>query len=1117
MSLDVSKHSFDPTKDFTGVLMQQGRVQLDSDWNEMVEIIDRRWRSESLDIIGRAVVPKETPDGFKIGISGANLTIGAGRIYVDGLQAENHGAPPQDFDPVLAELRSDSPIDYDEQPYLPNAAQVSPLPENEGPHLVYLDVWERELSHLQEPDLIEKAVAVDTTGRAQTVWQVKVLPEVGGDVTCDTDAESIPGWEEITEPSAARLTTGVVSVTDEGPCVIPPNGNYRGLENQLYRVEIHDGGPQGTATFKWSRDNASVAARVEAVKDLDKLVVESVGRDAYLRFNAGDWVEVTDDWREFAGLPGHMREIKSVDDATRTLTLEDPLPGGAFPVDAQDQTDPARHTRVRRWDHEGEVRDENGNLIIDLDAGGSDGLIPVPPTGVHVVLENGVAVSFDLEPAGGEFKPLDYWTFAARTVDASVEPLTAAPPLGIHHHFARLALVTFPSTVTDCRQFWPPEFGAGGCDCDVCVTPESHASGAATIQWAIDQVKEKGGTVCLGSGFYQLGDDPIRIDGARSLRLHGQGWMTFLSYAGDGPAFVVQNSLGVRIEGLLLMTSGEGSEAGSDMLLRNCLGVTLQRCGFIQLRGGDLASPAVGLAGLLFGVRVRENVILARAGIGNTGLAQSETVTHVSVKEALPLFTSELFIEGNHFFCRDLGVTLAGFALHTGESRLAHNILQGCAQAGIQAAGWVMPGSGMDIGGNEVRVTGHGILVGSDGARIVGNDVSAAEEGASGHGIALISGLDPDGVEHGQILGNRMTDLGGAGIHIATRVTSAMIKQNVIKGAAMGGIIMSEQAKAVNLSVENNQLLDVAPQANDPEEPVVGIRLLQTDQAEVSSNTIFGLGRSAMQSPARVGIQVAGRSVRVAGNEIADIGPRSFVSYSAGVEVFTPFDRADVVDNVIRRSRKPPASADSSSWFALRIMGASVGMWKKGIDLKSGMKMVVDDNSSSVSSAGANNPAWSVSESSMFAFSDADNLFAINKNSGYILVGEWAVGVFGRDVLILPRGHEIVGVRGNLFEAYGDAPAVLIIGEGAFGFSDNRCLLDAPESTGEGQPVVRVAAGAVIVNANYLQGPGGRPALQMILPKDAPFTALGNIASGAMLANGQALDEPWAPLNALGI
>ena len=44
MSGDYSRQRFDPRKQFSAVLMQQGRVQLDADWNEQGAILDRRWR-----------------------------------------------------------------------------------------------------------------------------------------------------------------------------------------------------------------------------------------------------------------------------------------------------------------------------------------------------------------------------------------------------------------------------------------------------------------------------------------------------------------------------------------------------------------------------------------------------------------------------------------------------------------------------------------------------------------------------------------------------------------------------------------------------------------------------------------------------------------------------------------------------------------------------------------------------------------------------------------------------------------------------------------------------------------------------------------------------------------
>src|SRR5262245_58534095 len=133
MSSDFSRWSFDPWRDFSAVLMQQGRVDTDADRNEWVAIVARRIQAGSLDTLGRAVVPRETPDGFRIEATGGNLTIGRGRMYVDGLLAENHGDAPLAFDPHLAELVGTEPLDHDDQPYQPDAPE---LPGG-GPHLVY--------------------------------------------------------------------------------------------------------------------------------------------------------------------------------------------------------------------------------------------------------------------------------------------------------------------------------------------------------------------------------------------------------------------------------------------------------------------------------------------------------------------------------------------------------------------------------------------------------------------------------------------------------------------------------------------------------------------------------------------------------------------------------------------------------------------------------------------------------------------------------------------------------------------------------------------------------------------------------------------------------------------
>ena len=257
---------------------------------------------------------------------------------------------------------------------------------------------------------------------------------------------------------------------DLDPCELPPSGGYRGLENQLYRVEIHDGGAVGTATFKWSRDNASVASNVVEIVSQTatstELKLASLGRDAVLRFNTGDWVEILDDRRELSGENGDpalrrgvMRKI-SVDDAKQTISFTPALPANLVPGGGLDTLD-SRHTRVRRWDQKGTVRDANSNVIVNLDAAGSVGLIPVPAAGVWIVLENGIQIQFGLDPSGGGFHCGDYWVSAARTNDTSVETYTQRRAASTTRHYARLAIVTFPDDETDCRVKWPRLNAAG--------------------------------------------------------------------------------------------------------------------------------------------------------------------------------------------------------------------------------------------------------------------------------------------------------------------------------------------------------------------------------------------------------------------------------------------------------------------------------------------------------------------------------------------------------------------------------------------------------------------------------------------------------------------------------
>ncbi len=619
---DYTRVTFNHLEDHIGVLMQQGRVLLDADFNELVEIVERRIRAGTLDTIGPCAVPMETRDGFLIQIAGTTVTIGRGRIYVHGLLAENHGKGGRVYDPHLGEEYRSQPLDYDEQPYLPKRGAVRtadefPMPASGGPHLLYIDVWQREITYLEETDLIEKAVGVDSATRLQTAWQVKALVDAGG--TCDTPDGEIPGWIDLTRPSGGRLTTAAVGVpASDDPCIVNPTGGFRGTENRLYRVEVHEPGPLGTATFKWSRDNGSIASAVTGINaGLDEVTVSRTGRDAVLRFSPQDWVELLDDWHELLRKPGVLRKILSVDDVAQKLMLAAPLPAGEF--DTANLA--ARHTRVRRWDQKGLVLDAANNVVADVDALSGD----IPTTGgVNFVLEDGVQVVFS-SPAGGIFRTGDYWVFAARTVDASVDTLTEAPPRGPVHHYCRLAMVTFPAGVDDCRTHWPPDFGEGCCT--VVVAPGED------IQAALDSLPAAGGCVCLKAGVHPI-RAPLRIEKS-DVCLHGESpgaivrrtdGAPLLRIGGAGPR--VERT---RVEKLALELAGEthvDPESGAVVLIERADDVHLDDCRI-------LLTPPPRFVGVC--ARSSDGVHLSRVRVGGTtfGVYATDNCRDVSVRDGV--------------------------------------------------------------------------------------------------------------------------------------------------------------------------------------------------------------------------------------------------------------------------------------------------------------------------------------------------------------------------------------------------------------------------------------------------------------------------------------------------
>jgi Family of unknown function (DUF6519)/Right handed beta helix region len=1079
MSVDCSRFTFDPWKDYLGVLMQQGRVQLDADWNEWLSAFLRRVQAGTLDTFGpaeagHAIVPSTTPKGFQILVESGVLTIGPGRLYVDGILVENHGGPEIGWDARLAELRGASAVPLFEQPYLPFNEADQPAPADVfdrpdlagGPHLVYVDVWQREVTHLQDRDLVEKAVGVDTTARVQTVWQVGLLPDVGN-VTCGTDDEDVPGWSDLIRPSGGRLTTSTGDLPgDPNPCLVPPSAGYKGLENQLYRVEIHRGGPQGEATFKWSRDNATVATLVSEIQGGTRLVVESLGRDEVLGFHAGEWVEVLDDWHEMHGLPGILRRIRTgdgVDAATRSILFDDALPAGLFPVDGQGRTDVSRHTRVRRWDQSKNIRRADGSVFHDLDASASSDGIPVPPAGTALALESGILVELGL-PDGGEFRMGDYWVFTARAADGSIELLDEAPPRGVHHHYARLALVTFPDTEVDCRVPWPPAVGDESCDCTVCVSPESHQAGTPSIQAAIESVKQSGGTVCLEPGVYLL-REPLRIEEARSVRVRGQGWATHLVQAAGGEAVRVTDSANVVVENLRITTSVR--DGASAITLKNDFDVALARLLILGLGVGDRPGAGVAVEGQAVAVRVAECFV--GAGIGIRGPTGDDDY----------LVTSGLRIENNTLLASKRGISFDRRAIHLGATRISNNRVVGCQEVGIRAIGGVPVDASFDVEGNLIEVDGSGIVVGTDALRIAENDVRALPGERPGDGIALVAGLDPTGIDHLQVLANRVTGLRGHGIAIRTRINSGMIKMNVLAQLTGGGIVMEGDGEADTLVVENNQVLEAGGADSKDLQPA-GMRFVRVADLDVRANAVTGFARESRQGKSRTAILAVGSArTRVTGNQVTGIAPADgFAGQSAGIGLIGPLQEAVVAENSVRRRAKPEDKLGPAEWI--------------GVSVRAAVEL------------------GRVVERSVFT------------PLGDLALARVAESVFlftGPRLWLLAGAPGEVAVRGNEIESeLSTGFPVMISAAACCRLADNRIALlpfDGEDPRLSNPTVVR--ARRAIVSSNDLRGPGRGKAevLRVQIGADGGAAIVGNLRSGEITVNGAPLSAPWTPLNPL--
>jgi len=562
MKSDISRQTFDPKKHYSQVIMQQGRVQLDADWNEQQAILQHRAESQAVDIIGRNGAPQQG-GGFALHLlpGDRDFLITPGRMYVDGILCElaqgttvEVPGPPGNDNVVVKhwvaddrewdvgqwvelldntwqgiryfQIKSVNPEAHKltfhtdpENPHLTNAEKdriialrrvmtytsqpdypsppftkgyASPKDYSTGRELdlhgqnlllVYLDVWLRHITALDDPRMSEVALdGLDTTTRLQTVWQVKILPVALPDdlhklIKEDADkskgvdfkalqtqasATSSGNQSYLTLQELKRLEDEIMDRLRSYDCdypnpeweqlIAPPTGTlnvntydstsavasgYQGHENQLYRVEIHSGTTSGKPTFKWARNNASVVASGEINEDNPNVVtIYSTGQGGILQFDKGQYVEVVSNERELIGQPGDLIGITRVE--SDKLTLDAALPLGK-------NGNANTNVTLRLWEGKAEI-DSSGNQWL-----------PLAKSGIKIQFSNGT------------YNTGDYWLIPARTSTREVEwPPYQIPntdplpqhPQGIEHHYTRLARARWykarsqdaPRSIGDCRR-----------------------------------------------------------------------------------------------------------------------------------------------------------------------------------------------------------------------------------------------------------------------------------------------------------------------------------------------------------------------------------------------------------------------------------------------------------------------------------------------------------------------------------------------------------------------------------------------------------------------------------------------------------------------------------------
>lgn len=537
---------------FNGVLHQQGKVLLDSDWNVQTSINNNWQDTAGRDIIGAGVaaVPAEEPDGFKVTAASVvknevKITVKPGRAWVDGLL-------------VYLDEDNDVIATYLEPPIQDPAASVSTIAPGVR-DAVILEIWREAVNGFQIPEtLIEPALGgPDTTERVQIAMAFRLLRLAKGD-NCNNIGDKLK--DDFSKKGKLKISLQPTTVIN-GDCPVTRGGGYTGFEHNLYRIEIAKVESGVPPMFKWSQFNGGLVGRgiFDAAKN--KVTITANLQPIVTSDTRGFYLEAV----EYDSDAGYWKVTYG---AKVTLNNENELelPAspmfGSIPADTT-PTGEENHVFFRLWN---DIR-----LISDF----PKAVAPAEP----VELRDGIRLEFE-QPAAANYIPGDYWTFPVRAGEIKNDQVLIdwKTPAGIHYHRAPLAIMNWNSKrdiifekgdIEDCRDIFPPLTKQTIC-CSFKVGDGRSSHGDFdSIEEALKHLPGSGGEICLLPGLHETN---LLIEGRQNIKIRGCDKRTKIiprKSGRDAPIFHVVDSKGITLENMDMVTLNgtaivlEGTKSGS--------------------------------------------------------------------------------------------------------------------------------------------------------------------------------------------------------------------------------------------------------------------------------------------------------------------------------------------------------------------------------------------------------------------------------------------------------------------------------------------------------------------------------------------------------------------------